>query len=127
MSHPDLNMSWRDNMDIVFGKHGWRQIPYYREGEKKMVEVPKENRDEAHSNRKVYRPWGWYDVIETGKNFQVKRLNIKPEGLDASDALAIAIAGINMWPNYSIDRKTLSTGNGLKSAIETALLKEQRR
>ena len=47
MSHPDLNMSWRDNMDIVFGKHGWRQIPYYREGEKKMVEVPKENRDEA--------------------------------------------------------------------------------
>lgn len=47
MSHPDFNMSWRDNMDIVFGKHGWRQIPYYREGEKKMVEVPKENRDEA--------------------------------------------------------------------------------
>ena len=34
-------------MDIVFGKHGWRQIPYYRKGEKKMVEVPKEDRDEA--------------------------------------------------------------------------------
>ena len=56
-----------------------------------------------------------------------KLLNITPEGLDASDALAIAIAGINMWPNYSIDRTTLPTGNGLKSAIETALLKEQRR
>ncbi|GIS15912.1 MAG: crossover junction endodeoxyribonuclease RuvC [Alphaproteobacteria bacterium] len=56
-----------------------------------------------------------------------KLLNIKPEGLDASDALAIAIAGINMWPNYSIDRTNLPTGNGLKSAIEAALLKEQRR
>ena len=56
-----------------------------------------------------------------------KLLNIKPEGLDASDALAIAIAGINMWPNYSIDKTTLPTGNGLKSAIEAALLKEQRR
>ena len=56
-----------------------------------------------------------------------KLLNIKPEGLVASDALAIAIAGINMWPNYSIDRTTLPKGNGLKSAIEAALLKEQRR
>ena len=56
-----------------------------------------------------------------------KLLNIKPEGLDASDALAIAIAGINMWPNFSIDTTNLPTGNGLKSAIEAALLKEQRR
>ena len=56
-----------------------------------------------------------------------KLLNIKPEGLDASDALAIAIAGINMWPNFSIDTTNVPTGNGLKSAIEAALLKEQRR
>ena len=57
----------------------------------------------------------------------LKLLNIKPEGLDASDALAIAIAGINMWPTYSIGKTTLPTGNGLKSAIEAALSKEQRR
>ena len=36
------------------------------------------NRDEAHSNRKVFRPWGWYDSIEIGKNFQVKRLHVNP-------------------------------------------------
>ena len=36
------------------------------------------NRDEAHSNRKVYRPWGWYDSIEIGKFFQVKRLHVNP-------------------------------------------------
>jgi len=36
------------------------------------------NRDEAHSNRKVYRPWGWYDSIEIGKLFQVKKLHVNP-------------------------------------------------
>lgn len=38
------------------------------------------DRYEAHSNRKVYRPWGWYDSLQLGKNFQVKRLNVKPAG-----------------------------------------------
>jgi len=36
------------------------------------------NRKEQLFHRKVYRPWGWYDSIETGKNFQVKRLHVKP-------------------------------------------------
>jgi mannose-1-phosphate guanylyltransferase / mannose-6-phosphate isomerase len=36
------------------------------------------NREEQESHRKVYRPWGWYDVIESGEFFQVKRLNVKP-------------------------------------------------
>ena len=35
-------------------------------------------RDEGESNRKVYRPWGWYDCIERGGNFQVKRLHVNP-------------------------------------------------
>jgi mannose-1-phosphate guanylyltransferase/mannose-6-phosphate isomerase len=40
--------------------------------------LQKKGRDEAHSNRKVYRPWGWYDAIEVGKHFQVKRLHVNP-------------------------------------------------
>ena len=36
------------------------------------------SRDEQLFHRKVYRPWGWYDSIEVGENFQVKRLNITP-------------------------------------------------
>ena len=32
---------------------------------------------EATSHRKVYRPWGWYDSIESSEYFQVKRLHIK--------------------------------------------------
>jgi len=40
--------------------------------------LQKKGRNEAHSNRKVYRPWGWYDSIEVGKHFQVKRLHVSP-------------------------------------------------
>jgi mannose-1-phosphate guanylyltransferase/mannose-6-phosphate isomerase len=40
--------------------------------------LQKKGRDEVHSNRKVYRPWGWYDSIESGEYFQVKRLHVKP-------------------------------------------------
>lgn len=44
---------------------------------KSIVENLKDNnRDQAIANRKVYRPWGWYDVVEKGKNFQVKRLHV---------------------------------------------------
>lgn len=40
--------------------------------------LQKKGRDEADSNRKVYRPWGWYNSIEIGKHFQVKRLHVNP-------------------------------------------------
>jgi mannose-1-phosphate guanylyltransferase/mannose-6-phosphate isomerase len=46
---------------------------------KSIVEsLQKKGRDQAHSNRKVYRPWGWYDSIEVGVYFQVKRLHVNP-------------------------------------------------
>jgi mannose-1-phosphate guanylyltransferase/mannose-6-phosphate isomerase len=35
-------------------------------------------RCESSEHRKVYRPWGWYDSIESGEHFQVKRLHVKP-------------------------------------------------
>jgi len=35
-------------------------------------------RCESRAHRKVYRPWGWYDSIESGEYFQVKRLHVKP-------------------------------------------------
>jgi mannose-1-phosphate guanylyltransferase/mannose-6-phosphate isomerase len=33
--------------------------------------------NKEHPNTKVYRPWGWYESIEYGKNFQVKKLHVK--------------------------------------------------
>jgi mannose-1-phosphate guanylyltransferase/mannose-6-phosphate isomerase len=35
-------------------------------------------RREGMAHRKVYRPWGWYDSIELGEHFQVRRLHVKP-------------------------------------------------
>ncbi len=30
------------------------------------------------SHRKVARPWGWYDSVDTGARFQVKRISVRP-------------------------------------------------
>jgi len=46
---------------------------------KTIVELLKKSgRDEGAMHRKVYRPWGWYDSIDVGKHFQVKRLHVNP-------------------------------------------------
>jgi len=37
-----------------------------------------DKRSESNVHRKVSRPWGWYDSVEMGENFQVKRLHVKP-------------------------------------------------
>jgi mannose-1-phosphate guanylyltransferase/mannose-6-phosphate isomerase len=37
-----------------------------------------EQRGEHTLHRKVHRPWGWYDSIDTGSRFQVKRIMVHP-------------------------------------------------
>jgi mannose-1-phosphate guanylyltransferase/mannose-6-phosphate isomerase len=37
-----------------------------------------EQRGEHALHRKVHRPWGWYDSIDAGPRFQVKRIMVKP-------------------------------------------------
>ncbi|MFM7705534.1 MAG: mannose-1-phosphate guanylyltransferase/mannose-6-phosphate isomerase [Rubrivivax sp.] len=37
-----------------------------------------EQRGEQALHRKVHRPWGWYDSIDSGARFQVKRIQVKP-------------------------------------------------
>ncbi|WP_118181096.1 mannose-1-phosphate guanylyltransferase/mannose-6-phosphate isomerase [Paraburkholderia phosphatilytica] len=37
-----------------------------------------ENGPEADNHRKVHRPWGYYDSIDSGDRFQVKRIVVKP-------------------------------------------------
>jgi mannose-1-phosphate guanylyltransferase / mannose-6-phosphate isomerase len=36
-------------------------------------------REEQTLHRKVYRPWGWYDSIDGGARFKVKRIMVKPK------------------------------------------------
>ncbi len=46
---------------------------------KKLVERLKSGgREEATMPRKVFRPWGWYDSLERGPGFQVKRIGVNP-------------------------------------------------
>lgn len=48
---------------------------------KKIVDRLKAaKRSEAQLHRKVYRPWGWYDGVDSGERFQVKRIGVKPGG-----------------------------------------------
>ncbi len=36
------------------------------------------NREEHVTHRKVHRPWGWYDSVDEGRHFKVKRIVVKP-------------------------------------------------
>jgi mannose-1-phosphate guanylyltransferase/mannose-6-phosphate isomerase len=36
-------------------------------------------REERTLHRKVHRPWGWYDSIDEGGSFKVKRIQVKPK------------------------------------------------
>jgi mannose-1-phosphate guanylyltransferase/mannose-6-phosphate isomerase len=38
-----------------------------------------EGREEKKFHRKVYRPWGWYDCVDEGEYFKVKRINVYPK------------------------------------------------
>jgi mannose-1-phosphate guanylyltransferase/mannose-6-phosphate isomerase len=38
-----------------------------------------QKREEHTLHRKVHRPWGWYDSIDEGGRFKVKRIQVKPK------------------------------------------------
>ena len=46
---------------------------------KKIVrQLEQQNRQEIKLHRKVNRPWGWYDSIDEGDRFKVKRIQVNP-------------------------------------------------
>ena len=40
--------------------------------------LEQEGREEKNLHRKVNRPWGWYDSVDEGERFKVKRIQVKP-------------------------------------------------
>ena len=49
------------------------------QGVKEIVaELALKNRQEIQLHRKVHRPWGWYDSVDEGERFKVKRIQVKP-------------------------------------------------
>ncbi|MBN8441781.1 MAG: mannose-1-phosphate guanylyltransferase/mannose-6-phosphate isomerase [Thauera sp.] len=45
---------------------------------KVVARLKAEGKTLTQSHRKVYRPWGWYDSIDNGERFQVKRIVVNP-------------------------------------------------
>lgn len=41
-------------------------------------QLESQKRDEKSLHRKVARPWGWYDSVDEGERFKVKRIQVKP-------------------------------------------------
>jgi mannose-1-phosphate guanylyltransferase/mannose-6-phosphate isomerase len=44
-----------------------------------VAQLQKTKREEQTLHRKVHRPWGWYDSIDEGGRFKVKRIQVKPK------------------------------------------------
>ena len=40
--------------------------------------LEEQQREEKNLHRKVARPWGWYDSVDEGERFKVKRIQVKP-------------------------------------------------
>ncbi|THF62452.1 mannose-1-phosphate guanylyltransferase/mannose-6-phosphate isomerase [Pseudothauera rhizosphaerae] len=45
-----------------------------------VARLKREGRVQADAHRKIHRPWGYYDAIDAGERFQVKRIVVKPGG-----------------------------------------------
>ena len=43
-----------------------------------VQQLESQNREEKNLHRKVARPWGWYDSVDEGERFKVKRIQVKP-------------------------------------------------
>jgi mannose-1-phosphate guanylyltransferase / mannose-6-phosphate isomerase len=44
-----------------------------------VAQLQSTKREEHTLHRKVHRPWGWYDSIDEGGRFKVKRIQVKPK------------------------------------------------
>jgi mannose-1-phosphate guanylyltransferase/mannose-6-phosphate isomerase len=44
-----------------------------------VSQLTTQKREEHTLHRKVHRPWGWYDSIDEGGRFKVKRIQVKPK------------------------------------------------
>ena len=42
-----------------------------------VTQLQSKQREERNVHRKVHRPWGWYDTIDEGDRFKVKRIQVK--------------------------------------------------
>ena len=57
---------------LVANKHSSQDVKHI------VQQLTEQKREEHTLHRKVHRPWGWYDSIDEGDRFKVKRIQVKP-------------------------------------------------
>jgi len=60
---------------LVADRHSTQQVKQVVQA---LQSQPGQQRTLTHAHRKVHRPWGWYDSIDAGERFQVKRIVVHP-------------------------------------------------
>jgi mannose-1-phosphate guanylyltransferase/mannose-6-phosphate isomerase len=68
------NLTIVETADAVLVAHK----DHVQDVKKIVARLKSENRPEAELHRKVYRPWGYYETIDTEERFQVKRITVNP-------------------------------------------------
>ena len=64
---------------------------------KDLVTLLKNNmRREGTEHRRIYRPWGYYQGVDAGPRYQVKRIVVKPGG-QLSRRNTIIAPSIGLW------------------------------
>lgn len=46
-----------------------------------VAALRQQEREEANKHRRIHRPWGYYDSVDAGNRFQVKRIVVYPGGI----------------------------------------------
>ena len=55
-------------------------VPLSKAQQVKDMVIHLEGRSELTDHRQVFRPWGSYDSVDSGSNYQVKRITVNPGG-----------------------------------------------
>jgi mannose-1-phosphate guanylyltransferase / mannose-6-phosphate isomerase len=71
-----------DDMVVVANRDAVMVAPRSKSGEVKdiVAALKTAGRTEATEHLRMYRPWGWYQRIDIGPGFQVKRIHVIPGG-----------------------------------------------
>jgi len=79
-NHKLVSVVGLDNIVVIETSDAVLVIDRNQSQEVKMVvnKLKIEKREEKNLHRKVARPWGWFDTLDEGKGFKVKRIKVKP-------------------------------------------------
>jgi mannose-1-phosphate guanylyltransferase/mannose-6-phosphate isomerase len=72
-----------DDLVVVATSDAVMVVPRARSQEVKelVTKLKAEQRPEATVHKRVHRPWGYYETIDLGQRFQVKRIVVNPGGI----------------------------------------------